>query len=95
MGFTGMMVRWYESYLIGADVGHIPVSNLYEVFILFCHDHRHCSTCITSSITPPARWAPFVLLVISAAVGFLLWYTIARDAQPTSSRWCRRCKAGG
>ncbi|MCA8063116.1 c-type cytochrome biogenesis protein CcsB, partial [Burkholderia sp. AU38729] len=27
MGFTGLMVRWYESYLIGADVGHIPVSN--------------------------------------------------------------------
>ncbi|HIA2363076.1 TPA: c-type cytochrome biogenesis protein CcsB, partial [Burkholderia contaminans] len=35
MGFTGLMVRWYESYLIGADVGHIPVSNLYEVFVLF------------------------------------------------------------
>ena len=35
LGFTGMMVRWYESYLIGTDVGHIPVSNLYEVFILF------------------------------------------------------------
>src|SRR5260364_217268 len=36
MGATGMMARWYESYLIGADVGHIPISNLYEVFILFC-----------------------------------------------------------
>ena len=35
LGWTGMMVRWYESYLIGADVGHIPVSNRYEVFILF------------------------------------------------------------
>ncbi|MDO9218810.1 MAG: c-type cytochrome biogenesis protein CcsB, partial [Lacisediminimonas sp.] len=35
-GFTGMLVRWYESYLVGADVGHIPVSNLYEVFVLFC-----------------------------------------------------------
>jgi hypothetical protein len=36
MGFTGLMVRWYESYLIAPDVGHIPISNLYEVFILFC-----------------------------------------------------------
>ena len=36
LGFTGMMVRWYESYLLGSDIGHIPVSNLYEVFILFC-----------------------------------------------------------
>ena len=34
--FTGLMARWYESYLIGADVGHIPISNLYEVFVLFC-----------------------------------------------------------
>jgi hypothetical protein len=36
MALIGTMVRWYESYLLGADVGHIPVSNLYEVFVLFC-----------------------------------------------------------
>lgn len=35
LGFTGMAVRWFESYLLGADVGHIPLLNLYEVFILF------------------------------------------------------------
>ena len=35
MGLIGLMVRWRESYLIGPDIGHIPVSNLYEVFILF------------------------------------------------------------
>ena len=35
MGMVGLMVRWRESYLISPDVGHIPVSNLYEVFILF------------------------------------------------------------
>ncbi|WP_425450881.1 c-type cytochrome biogenesis protein CcsB [Undibacterium pigrum] len=79
MGFTGMLVRWYESYLIGADVGHIPVSNLYEVFILF------------SMITAlfylyyeqqyrTRQLGPFVMLIISAAVGFLLWYTVSRDA---------------
>ena len=39
MGFTGLMVRWYESYLIGADVGHIPVSNLYEVFVPVSYTH--------------------------------------------------------
>ena len=33
MGTTGLLVRWYESYLIGTDVGHIPISNLYEVFV--------------------------------------------------------------
>jgi cytochrome c-type biogenesis protein CcsB len=79
LGFTGMMVRWYESYLIGADVGHIPVSNLYEVFILFSmitalfylyYEQRYRTR----------QLGAFVLLVISAAVGFLLWYTVSRDA---------------
>lgn len=79
LGFTGMMVRWYESYLIGADVGHIPVSNLYEVFILFSmitalfylYYEQHYNT---------RQLGAFVLPVIAAAVGFLLWYTVARDA---------------
>ena len=34
MGFVGLLVRWHESYLLRPDAGHIPVSNLYEVFIL-------------------------------------------------------------
>ena len=33
MGFVGLLVRWFESYLISIDVGHIPISNLYEVFV--------------------------------------------------------------
>ena len=79
LGFTGMMVRWYESYLLGADIGHIPVSNLYEVFILFC--------LITALFTvfyegkyATRQVSAFILLIISAAVGFLLWYMTSRDA---------------
>lgn len=79
MGFTGMLVRWYESYLLGADIGHIPVSNLYEVFILF--------SMITALFYlyyeqqyKTKQLGPFVMLVISAAVGFLIWYTVKRDA---------------
>ncbi|QGZ62530.1 c-type cytochrome biogenesis protein CcsB [Paraburkholderia acidisoli] len=80
MGFVGLMVRWYESYLIGADVGHIPISNLYEVFVLFSlitalfylYYEKHYNT---------RALGAFVLLVISAAVGFLMWYSISRDAQ--------------
>ena len=34
-GFTGLLVRWVESHLMGVDIGRIPVSNLYEVFVLF------------------------------------------------------------
>ncbi|PPC81083.1 MAG: c-type cytochrome biogenesis protein CcsB [Methylotenera sp.] len=78
-GFVGLMVRWYESYLIGADVGHIPVSNLYEVFVLFClitallylHYEQKLNT---------KQLGGFVLLVINAAVGFILWYTFDREA---------------
>ena len=80
LGFIGLMVRWYESYLIGTDVGHIPVSNLYEVFVLFC--------LITAMLYlyyearyQTRQMGAFVLLVISAAVGFILWYALDRDAQ--------------
>ncbi len=78
-GFIGLMVRWYESYLIGADIGHIPVSNLYEVFVLFCmvtalfyllYEDRYGTRSLGA----------FVLLIICAAVGFLLWYTFDREA---------------
>ena len=76
---AGLFTRWYESYLIAPDVGRIPVSNLYEVFILFC--------LITALmyLYYEAKFAvrqvgAFVLLVISAAVGFILWYTFDRQA---------------
>lgn len=80
MGLIGLMVRWYESYLISPDVGHIPISNLYEVFILFSiitallylhYENRYQNR----------QMGAFVLPIISAAVGFLLWYTFDRQAQ--------------
>lgn len=79
MGLTGLMVRWYESYLIDPSFGHIPVSNLYEVFILFCiltgllylyYEQQYQQRSLGG----------FVLLMISAAVGFLLWYSFERGA---------------
>jgi cytochrome c-type biogenesis protein CcsB len=78
-GFVGLMVRWYESYLIAPDVGHIPVSNLYEVFVLFClitallylHYEQRLNT---------KQLGGFVLVVVNAAVGFILWYTFDRQA---------------
>lgn len=79
MGFIGLLVRWYESYLIGTDVGHIPISNLYEVFVLFCiitallylyYEGRYATR----------KLGAFVLLIILAAVWFILWYTFDRGA---------------
>ncbi|TDY03667.1 c-type cytochrome biogenesis protein CcsB [Thiohalophilus thiocyanatoxydans] len=79
MGFVGLMVRWRESYLISHDIGHIPVSNLYEVFILFA--------IITALIylfyearTRTKAMGAFVLLVISASIAFLLWYHFEKGA---------------
>jgi len=78
-GLTGLLVRWYESYLIGPDVGHIPVSNLYEVFVLFIilttllylyYARRYATS----------KLGAFIMPVVAAAVGFLLWYSFSRDA---------------
>lgn len=78
-GLVGMMVRWRESYLINVEYGHIPVSSLYEVFILFVvmtaliylyYEQKYKTKTLGG----------FVMLVISAAVGFILWYTFDREA---------------
>ena len=79
MALIGTFVRWYESHQIGPDIGHIPVSNLYEVFVLFVwmttliylYYERHYAT---------RSLGGFVMLIVSAAVGFLLWYTLSRGA---------------
>jgi cytochrome c-type biogenesis protein CcsB len=79
MGLTGLLVRWHESYLIAPDVGHIPVSNLYEVFVLFAvltallylHYEKQYKTRMLGA---------FVLLIVSSAVAFLLWYSFEKQA---------------
>ena len=84
MAITGSLVRWWESYQMGADVGHIPVSNLYEVFVLFAwmttafwlyYEDR-----FEAIGRPIAAVGAFAMLVVSAAVGFLLWYALVRGA---------------
>jgi len=78
-GATGLLVRWREGHLMGPDIGHIPVSNLYEVFVLFAlvtalfylyYERRYATRALGG----------FVMLVVSSAVVFLLWYTLTRDA---------------
>lgn len=79
LALVGTMVRWYESHLLGPDIGHIPVSNLYEVFVLFCWITTVFYLYYESHYGTRALGA-FVMLVVSAAVGFLLWYTLVREA---------------
>ncbi len=80
MALIGTMVRWYESHQIGPDIGHIPVSNLYEVFVLFCWMTVLFYLYYEVQYRTRSLGA-FVMLVVSAAVGFLLWYTLVREAQ--------------
>ncbi|SHF06020.1 cytochrome c-type biogenesis protein CcsB [Lampropedia hyalina DSM 16112] len=79
LALTGTLVRWYESHLLGPGLGYIPVSNLYEVFILFCWTTTLFSLYYESRYQSRSLGA-FTLLIVSAAVGFLLWYSLARDA---------------
>lgn len=76
---VGTMVRWYESYLLGPDIGHIPVSNLYEVFVMFCWMTALFYLYFEQQYETRSMGA-FVMLVVSAAVGFLVWYSVAREA---------------
>jgi cytochrome c-type biogenesis protein CcsB len=78
-GTQGLLVRWREGHLMGPDIGHIPVSNLYEVFVLFSlitalfylyYERRYATRALGG----------FVMLVITSSVIFLLWYSFTRDA---------------
>lgn len=78
-GTVGLLVRWREGHLLGPDIGHIPVSNLYEVFVLFAlitalfylyYERRYATRALGG----------FVLLVITSTVVFLLWYSFTREA---------------
>jgi len=79
MALVGTMVRWFESHQIAPDIGHIPVSNLYEVFVLFAWMTALFYLYYEARFKTRALGA-YVLLVISASVSFLLWYTVARGA---------------
>lgn len=72
-GLVGMLTRWAESYMLSPDMGHIPISNLYEVFVLFALItallYLHMETRLDSR-----QLGGFVMLIVSAAVGFLFWY---------------------
>ncbi|MGE5450225.1 MAG: c-type cytochrome biogenesis protein CcsB [Acidobacteriota bacterium] len=85
MAIVGTLVRWFESHQIAPDIGHIPVSNLYEVFVLFSWLTALFWLYFEDRFAKQGQalgaLGAFVMLVVSAAVGFLLWYALARGAQ--------------
>jgi len=71
-GGSALLLRWHESYLIDMEIGHAPVSNLYEVFILLF--------CITGAVylTMERRYqaramGAFVMSLVAAGVFFGIW----------------------
>ncbi|WP_374319047.1 c-type cytochrome biogenesis protein CcsB [Aquabacterium sp.] len=84
MALVGTLVRWFESYQIAPDIGHVPVSNLYEVFVLFSWVTALFWLYYEDRFARAGRelgsLGAFVMLVVSAAVGFLLWYAVVRGA---------------
>ncbi len=78
-GLIGLLVRWHETHLYAGGIGYIPVSNLYEVFVLF-----GVMTALIylyyESVCQTRTMGFFVSLVIAASVGFLLWYHFDRQA---------------
>ncbi|MDX8395546.1 MAG: c-type cytochrome biogenesis protein CcsB [Mariprofundaceae bacterium] len=72
-GGSSLLLRWFESYLfLDGEIGHAPVSNLYEVFILLF--------CIISFIYLSFEKAheakgmgAFVMVIVSAGIFFLIW----------------------
>jgi cytochrome c-type biogenesis protein CcsB len=84
MALVGTLVRWFESHQIAPDIGHIPVSNLYEVFVLFSWMTTLFWLYYEDRFAKAGQslmgLGAFVMLVVSAAVGFLLWYALERGA---------------
>ncbi|HEZ0806648.1 c-type cytochrome biogenesis protein CcsB [Neisseria meningitidis] len=78
-GFTGLLVRWHESYLLRPDAGHIPVSNLYEVFILFLVITALMYLYYESKFAVQ-KLGGFVFGFMAVVVGFVLWYSVSREA---------------
>lgn len=94
-GFVGLLVRWHESYLLRPDAGHIPVSNLYEVFILFMVITGLMYLYYERKFNIQ-RLGAFVYLLLCGLVAFVLWYSAARGAheirpliEPLQSWWMK------
>ncbi len=72
-GGSALLLRWYESYLLmGGDIGHAPVSNLYEVFILL-----FCVVCVIYLALERRHQArglgAFVMPIVAVGVFFAIW----------------------
>ncbi len=71
-GGSALLLRWHESYLIDPEIGHAPVSNLYEVFILLFVITGAVYLALERRYQAKAMGA-FVMTLVSAGVFFGIW----------------------
>ncbi len=79
MGVVGLLVRWHESYLLRPDAGHMPVSNLYEVFVLFMVITGLMYLYYEKKFAMQ-KLGGFVYTFMAVVVCFVLWYSVDRNA---------------
>ncbi len=71
-GGTALLLRWHESYLFDMDMGHAPVSNLYEVFIVLFIITATVYLSFERRYNAKGMGA-FVMVLVSAGVFFGVW----------------------
>ncbi|MFG6462055.1 c-type cytochrome biogenesis protein CcsB [Roseateles sp. DXS20W] len=76
LGISGLALRWVESYRLGGGIGHVPISNLYEVFVLFVLIAGAMQLRLQARGLASA--GAFLAPVGGAAAAFLFWYALAR-----------------
>jgi len=69
---TALLLRWHESYLFDMDIGHAPVSNLYEVFIFMFIITAAVYLSFERRYQARALGA-FVMAIVAAGVFFGIW----------------------
>ena len=69
---TGLLLRWHESYLFDMEIGHAPVSNLYEVFIFMFIITAAVYLSFERRYQARAMGA-FVMSIVAAGVFFGIW----------------------
>jgi len=78
LGGSALLLRWYESYLIDPEIGHAPVSNLFEVFVLLfaiasivylCLERRFNARALGSFVMPMICGGVFFAIYLQAGGG--------------------------
>lgn len=73
-GGSALLLRWHESYLFDMDIGHAPVANLYEVFIMLFIITAAVYLALEKRYHAKAKaMGAFVMTMVAAGVFYGIW----------------------